>query len=115
MGLFLAASVSGCLDKLPDGITGDGDTDGKSSQSRQIVITYDEALTARDDATVARGEGITAFNEDAYAVAIDAIETALSGYEEAEDGFAEAADLANEIQKETAADICETAVDETAF
>ncbi|TKX56694.1 hypothetical protein EXE44_13795 [Halorubrum sp. SS7] len=62
-----------------------------------------------------RDEGVTAFNQEAYADAVDAIETALSGYEEAEDGFAEAADLAAQIDAGETADICETAVDETAL
>ncbi|RLM60036.1 hypothetical protein, partial [Halorubrum sp. Atlit-26R] len=62
-----------------------------------------------------RDEGVTAFNERNYSDAVDPLETALSGYEDAEDGFAEAADLANEIGEETAADLCEIAVDETAL
>ncbi|WP_434522738.1 hypothetical protein [Halorubrum sp. AS12] len=76
---------------------------------------YDDALIARNDATTTRDTGVNQFNERNFSDATEPLETALSGYEDAEDGFAEAADLATEIEEETAAGICETAVDEVAL
>ena len=115
---FTIFLLQGCLDTLPDNSdsVGDGNVENQGSgQRREVVTTYDEALIARNDATTARDEGITAFNERNYADAIEPLETALTGYEDAEDGFADAASLAAEIDEEPAADICETALDETAL
>ncbi len=109
------SSIAGCLDTLLGEIGGDGGAGGSNGQSREVVTRYDNALATRNDATTTRDEGVTAFNERNYSDAVDPLETALSGYEDAEDGFVEAADLANEIEEETPADLCETAVDETAL
>ncbi|QKG91998.1 hypothetical protein HPS36_03700 [Halorubrum salinarum] len=115
LGIAATAStlVSGCLGEDDEELPGTG-PDG-NTQSREIVVTYDEAVTARNDAVAARDEGISAFNEEAYTDAIDAIETALSNFVSAEDCFAEAVDLATEIDANEAVDLCETAVDETAL
>jgi hypothetical protein len=115
-GFCVTTSLTGCLDTITGGESELGGIgSGVQQEQREIVTTYDDALTARNDAIETRDTGIKLFNAKEYARAMESIETALGGYEEAESGFAEAAELATALTEEEAASICELARDEARF
>ena len=113
VGIYTTVSLTGCLDTITGGESEFGETGSDIQQEqREVVTTYDEALTARNDATETRDTGVNLFNTEEYNEATNRFESAQSSYEAAEAGFAETAELATELAEEEAASICEVARDE---
>ena len=95
---------------------GEFDTDDGASEDRhrEIVVTYEDSLTARNEGIESRDTGVGLFNAEEYTDAIERFNSARSSCEDAEAGFAEAAEIAVEAGRSGARTICETAREETA-